>query len=112
MLDLAALQALIAVGELDANSVWPATRRCRNCLEDYQWTYDDVLRMISCLESCDHKNSEWCGIDGNRAVPCDVYTIRYDDSRHQRSPRGLEVYLKFSVEDNGTVTLVLVQSHL
>ena len=112
LLDLAALQAAITSGRLNAEGVWPATRRCRNSLEDCQWSYNDVLRMLGCLLPQDHKNSEWCDIEGGRTVPCDVYTICYDEPRRQRNPRCIEVYLKFSITDDGTLTLVLVQSHL
>ena len=112
VLDLNALQSVIASGQLSANEgVWPATKRSRNSLEDYKWTYADVLKIFSCLLAGDYKNSEWCDIDGDRMVPCDVYTICYDEARCQRNPRGIEVYLKFSIDDNGTLTLVLVQSH-
>lgn len=109
--DLCALQAAIQSGQLGTEGVWPATRRCRNSLEDYQWRYQDILQIFKCLQADDYKNSEWCDIDGGRTVPCDVYTICYDEARHQRNPHGIEVYLKFSIDDAGTLTLVLVQSH-
>ena len=80
-------------------------------MEDYQWSYEDVLTIFSCLLTGDYKNSEWCDIEGDRRVPCDVYTICYDEPRRQRNPRGIKVYLKFSIDDEGTLTLVLVQSH-
>ena len=113
LLDLGALQAAIASGQLNAGGVWPATRRCRNSLEDCQWTFDDILHMLTRLVTSDFKNSEWCDIDGGKTVPCDAYTICYDETRRERNPRGIEVYLKFSVDgDTGTVTLVLVQAHL
>ena len=111
VLNLEALQAVIALGQLNANGVWPATKRSRNCLEDYRWSYDDVLKILSCLLAADYKNSEWCDIDGGRTVPCDVYTICYDEPRRQRNPRGIGVYLKFSIDEVGALTLVLVQSH-
>ena len=113
LLDLRALQSAIVSGQLDAAGVWPATKRCRNSLEDCQWTFDDILHMLTRLVTSDFKNSEWCDIDGGKTVPCDAYTICYDETRRERNPRGIEVYLKFSVDgDNGTVTLVLVQAHL
>ena len=111
VLDLKALQTVITSGQLSAEGVWPATKRSRNSLEDYRWSYEDVLKIFSCLQAEDYKNSEWCDIDGDRTVPCDVYTICYDEPRRQRNPRGIEVYLKFSIDDAGTLTLVLVQSH-
>ena len=111
VLDLGVLQSAIVSGQLTAEGVWPATRRSRNSLEDYQWNYKDVLNIFRCLLAGDYKNSEWCDIDGDRTVPCDVYTICYDEVRCQRNPGGIEIYLKFSIDDEGTLTLVLVQSH-
>ncbi len=111
LIDLEALQASIAGGQLTGEGVWPATRRSRNCLEDYGWTYDDVLQIFSCLRAEDYKESEWCAIDGGRIVPSDVYTVCYDEARRQRNAGGLEIYLKFSVDDDGGLTLILVQNH-
>lgn len=113
LLDLRALQSAIVSGKLDATGVWPATKRCRNSLEDCRWAFDDILHMLTCLITSDYKNSEWCDIDGGKTVPCDAYTIRYDEGRRERNPQGIEIYLKFSVNSStGTVTLVLVQAHL
>lgn len=111
LLSLMALQAAIASKQLDARSVWPATRRCQNSLEDYRWNYDDVLKIFSCLLEVDYKNSEWCSVDGGRTVPCDAYRICYDEVRRQRNHRSTEVYLKFTIDDDNQLRLVLVQSH-
>lgn len=111
LLNLTVLQAVIASKQLNDQGVWPATRRCRNSLEDYGWNYDDVLKVLSCLLAVDYKKSEWCDVDGDRTVPCDVYTLGYDEVRRQRNPSSLEIYLKFSVDDGNQLTLVLVQSH-
>ena len=112
LLDLTAVQAAITSKQLSDQGVWPATRRCRNSLEDYGWSFGFVLEMFSCLLPEDYKNSEWCDVDGSRTVPCDVYRIRFDEVRRKRNPKACEVYLKFSIDDDGALTLVLVQSHL
>ncbi|HNU10986.1 MAG TPA: hypothetical protein PKJ45_06435 [Rubrivivax sp.] len=106
------VQAAIAGGLLADENVWPATRRCRNSLEDYEWSYADVLRMFGCLRDGDYKGSEWCDVDGGRTVPPDVYTIQYDEERGERSRSGLSFYVKFSIDDQGGLTLVLIQCHL
>jgi hypothetical protein len=111
LLDLKALQGVISSGQLTTDNIWPATRRCRNSLEDYTWSFDIVLELFSCLLPQDYKNSEWCGVDGNRTVPCDVYRVCFDEVRRKRNPSACEVYLKFSIDDTGALTLVLVQSH-
>lgn len=112
LLDLALLQDAIASGQLSADSVWVATRRCQSHLEDCQWTYEDVLQILACLTGQDYKGSEWCDVDGGSRYPADAYRIPYDEERRQRQPRALEIYLKFSLDDDGALTLVLVQAHL
>jgi hypothetical protein len=112
LIDLGAVQAAIAGGLLVDDDVWPATRRCWNSLEDYEWSFADVLQMFSCLRAEDYKESEWCDVDGGRTVPADVYTIPYDDKRRERSRNGLVFYVKFSIDNAGGLTLVLVQCHL
>ena len=112
LIDLGAVQAAIAGKLLIDDDVWLATPRCRSRLEDYEWTYADVLKMFSCLRAEDYKESEWCDVDGGRTVPADVYRIAYDDKRRERSRNGLVFYVKFSIDDAGGLTLVLVQCHL
>lgn len=111
LIDLKALQGVITSGQLTKDNIWPATRRCRNCLENYRWSFDIVLEVFRCLLPEDYKNSEWCGVDGSRTVPCDVYRIGFDEVRRKRNSSACEVYLKFSIDDAGALTLVLVQSH-
>ncbi len=112
LMDLGVIQAAIADGLLVDDDLWPATRRCRNSLQDYEWTYADVLQLFSCLRAEDYKGSEWCDVDGGRTVAADVYTIAYDDKRRERSRTGLVFYVKFSIDDAGGLTLILVQCHL
>lgn len=112
LIDLGAVQAAIAGGLLVDDDLRPSTRRCRNSLEDLTWSYADVLQMFSCLRAEDYKESEWCDVDGGRTVPADVYTIAYDDKRRERNRNGLVFYVKFSIDDAGRLTLVLVQCHL
>lgn len=112
LIDLGAVQAAINGGLLVDDDVWLATQRCRSRLEDYEWTYADVLQMFRCLRPEDYKESEWCDVDGGRTVPADVYTIQYDERRRGRSRNGLVFYVKFSIDDVGGLTLVLVQCHL
>lgn len=112
LLDLQELHKAIADGSLDADCLWVATRRCETDLENCQWSYGEVLKMISCLQAEDYHASEWCDVGNGRFVVCDAYKICYDDIGHQRNRKALQVYLKFSIDDAGTLTLVLVQAHL
>lgn len=111
LLDLAALQALVQAGSLDEDDLWVATDRCERDLENYQWDYEDVLHMLTCLKTSDYKNSEWCQVKGGDWYPCDVYRLPYDSDRRARNAQGLEVYMKFSVTEEGQLSLVLVSCH-
>lgn len=109
--DLAVLQGLIADGTLGEDDVWVATDRCERDLENAQWDYGTVLHLLSCLDAKDFKGAEWCTVKGGACHACDVYRLNFDFERGVRNPRGLEVYVKFSVTDDGQLSLVLVSCH-
>lgn len=114
LFDLPALQAAIEQGLLVEESIWLATDRCERDMQNYRWGFADVLRMVACLvpgRQGDYKKSEWCKVVCERWVPCDVYRLNYDSERQRRSQNALEVYLKFSVDEAGGLTLVLVSCH-
>lgn len=111
LLDLSALQALVSDGALGEDEVWVATDRCERDLQNWQWSLADVLHMLICLKSVDFKKAEWCQIKGGAMYPCDVYRLPYDCERRERNPCGLEVYMKFSVTEDGQLSLVLVSCH-
>ena len=67
--------------------------------------------MLDCLLANDYRKSEWCQVNGGSTVACDVYLMPYDDARRQRSAKGLDVYMKFSIDVAGLLTLVLVSCH-
>lgn len=109
--DLSALQGMVATGLLGENEVWVATDSCERDLENERWGYDDVLLLLSSLKPGDFKKAEWCQVKGGALYPCDVYGLNFDFERGVRNTRGLEVYLKFSVSEDGQLTLVLVSCH-
>lgn len=111
LLDLAGLQGLLKSGKFDLDSLWVATDSCERDLENYRWTYENVLQMLVCLMADDYVKSEWCQVKGGSVVPCDVYVMPYDAARYQRNAKGLEVYMKFSIDVAGSLTLVLVSCH-
>ena len=111
LLDLTVLQDMLAKGGLTADQVWVATDRCERDLENERWSYEDVLLLLSSLKPGDFKNAEWCLVKGGALTPCDVYRLHFDFERGVRNTRGLEVYLKFSVSEDGQLTLVLVSCH-
>ena len=111
LLDLAALQALISDGTLGEDEVWVARKgSCETSLQNEGWNYGDVLHMLSLLSNDDFRKAEWCGLKG-KMYPCDVYLLHYDGERRVRNPRGLEVYIKFSVTADLQLRLVLVSCH-
>lgn len=109
--ELVVLQGLVVDGVLGEDEVWVATDRCERDLENERWSFDDVLHLLSCLQPADFKNAEWCQVKGGVLYPCDVYRLHFDFERRVRNARGLEVYMKFSVTEEGQLSLVLVSCH-
>jgi len=111
LIDLKGLQSVLKSADFDLDAIWVATDRCELDLENYKWTYENVVQMLVSLTASDYDKSEWCKVNGGATVPCDVYVMPYDSIRQVRSAKGLEVYMKFSIETDGTLTLVLVSCH-
>ena len=111
LIDLVGLQQAIASGEL--NDVWVGTERAENNLEDFAWTVGDLLDCIACLSTSDHKGAEWCEDSYGGWHPCDAYAIRYDHIAKRRVRYSdINYYLKFSLDEDGALTLVLIGCHL
>ena len=112
LVDMVALQTLLSSGSFDLDNLWIATDKCEHDLSKESWKVSDVLQMLACLHrQQDYRKSEWCQVLGGGMVSCDVYVTRYDAERQPRDPRGLEVYLKFSIDDDGQLTIVMVSCH-
>ena len=113
LVDLSGLQQAIKTGALGDDDVWPATRRAENNLEDLKWIFGDLLDCIACLSSADFKGAEWCEDRNGNWHPCDAYAIRYDHLAKCRVRYSdINYYLKFSLEEDGALTLVLISCHL
>lgn len=110
-IDLGDLQARIRSGALSEYDVWVATTSCERDLQNYRWTYDDVLKMLAALGDGDYRKSQLCKITGGHEMLCDAYVLPWDSERRARTNTGLEVYLKFSLDDEARLTLVLVSCH-
>ena len=109
---LEAVQALLQSGEFDTDQLWLATEKCEKDLLKESWSIHDVLQMLTDLDGlADYYKSEWCEVLGGRFVPCDVYRTPYDAVRKRRHPKGLQVYIKFSIEADGALTIALVSCH-
>lgn len=112
LIKLEAVQALLTSGAFDTEQLWLATDKCEKDLQKERWTVNDVLQMLADIDGkADYYKSEWCEVLGGRLVPCDVYRTPYDAERKRRHPKGLRVYIKFSIELDGTLTITLVSCH-
>ena len=123
LFDLLAIQALLRSGELnlgDDQQCWVATDSCWGHLEDLQWTTANQVRSLLLAlrpgkkrEGGNFVNAQWCkGSDGGMFA-CDSYKVRVDETNNfRRDPAGLEYYVKFSIDESGTLCLVLLQCHL
>lgn len=112
LIDLAALQQAIESGGLGDDDVWLATTRCNTKVQDLKWTIRNLLDCVGCLQSSDHRGAEWCDDGAGQWFACDAYAIRYDDTKGCRSRHGLEFYLKFSIDEDDFLMLIMVSVHL
>jgi len=112
LIQLEAVKALLQSGEFDTDQLWLATEKCEKDLRKEAWSVDDVLQMLVDMDgAADYYKSEWCEVLGGRWVPCDVYRTPYDAQNKRRHAKGLLVYIKFSIEVEGTLTVALVSCH-
>ena len=112
LIKLEAVQALLKSGVFDTDQLWLATNDCEKDLLKERWSIYAVLQMLADMDgTVDYYKSEWCEVLGDRFVPCDVYRTPYDAERKRRHPKGLLVYIKFSIELDGTLTIALVSCH-
>jgi hypothetical protein len=112
LINLAKLQMAINGGALGDDDVLLATHKCNTDVQNLQWSVRDLLDCLGCLQPGDHRGAEWCKNGGDQWVACDAYAIRYDDANRCRSKHGLEFYLKFSIDEDGALTLIMISVHL
>lgn len=109
---LDALKSLLQSGNFDTEQLWIATDKCEQDLRKERWSVSDVLHMLLGLDGPqDYYKSEWCEVIGGRMVPCDVYRTPFDAVHKCRHPKGMRVYIKFSIELDGALTIALVSCH-
>lgn len=112
LINLGALQALLKSGSFDTDQLWLATDKCVRDLQNERWNAEDVLYMlVNLVAGEDYDSSEWCQVKGGRMVPCDVFKTYYDAERKSRNTKALPVYIKFSIDDDGLLTIALVSCH-
>lgn len=112
LIRLEAVQALLKSGTFETDQLWFATEKCEKDLLKESWSINDVLQMLVDMDEAeDYYKSEWCEVFGERFLPCDVYRTPFDAVRKRRHRTGLRVYIKFSIEVDGTLTIALVSCH-
>lgn len=113
LFDLAGLQQAIKSNALDPDSVLLGTRSVDDELQKLTWEVSDLLDCIACLHPSDFRNAQWCRDRHGTWYPCDSYAIRYDEYGRCRAPQsGIEFYVKFSIDEEGSLTLVMLRLHL
>jgi len=112
LFNLAGLQDAIHEGALGDDDVLLATRGCNKGMQTLEWAIEDLLDCIQCLCSADHRGAHWCENGAGQWLACDAYAIHYDEKRRCRSSHGLEFYLKFSIDEDGSLTLIMISTHL
>lgn len=106
------LQAILADEDFDEGQVTLANQDVLKDLLREGWTDQDVRYMLSGLAPKDYRKSEWARVfRGSRWVACDVYHTCYDALHRRRHPKGIAVYLKFSVDNGGRVTILVASCH-
>jgi hypothetical protein len=111
LLDLQAIQACLASGELDPNEMWVATQKADEDLYNLQWDEGDVAVLLASLRHEDFKKSEWCKSSSNSKHACDVYVINFDDETQSRDWRAPLYYVKFSIHEH-RLAVILISCHL
>lgn len=118
LIDLVGLQEAIESGTVDDEDVVVATRDCAKDLQKFPWTIRDLLDCLRCVRPHringphDFRGSEWCKDSQDRWVPCDSYAVRYDEGQRCWSARGLEIFLKFSITEDGELQLIMISAHV
>jgi hypothetical protein len=118
LINLVGLQAAIDAGTMGDDDVVLATRDCASDLRKFPWTIRDLLDCLRCVRPFqtkgyhDFKGSEWCKNSAGQSFPCDVYATRYDEGQRCWSHLGLEIYLKFSITEDGELELIMISVHV
>jgi len=114
---LTGLQGVIRSGALREDDVWLATTDSGNDLWQMKWTIQDLLDFLGCLRPYrlnvehDFHNAEWCKDTRGDWYPCDSYKMSYDKEQKCRDANGVSVFVKFSVSEEGDLTLVVISAH-
>lgn len=113
LIDLKGLQAAIQSKVLKDDAVEFATASSEKEMQNLSWEASDLLDCIASLEPGDFRNAEWCEDGYGTWYACDAYAIKYDHIRRCRVRRSdINYYLKFSIEEDGSLLLIVIRIHL
>lgn len=113
LIDLCGLQTAIKNKVLDRDAVEFATERSEKKMQDLSWEVTDLLACIACLKPDDFRNAEWCQDGYGNWYPSDAYAIRYDHIRRCRVRYSdINYFLKFSIDEDGSLMLIVISVHL
>ena len=103
---------ILASDDFDEQQVILANQDVLKDLIHEGWTDADVRHILAGLLPKDYRKSEWARIlRGRRWVACDVYHTCYDVLRRRRHAKGVPVYLKFSIDTESRVTILVASCH-
>ena len=118
LFDLVDIQQEVQSGRVSADDVVLVTEQARKDRRDrLPWTSSDLFHYIACLNpyklgsAHDFKGAHWCLDSNGNWLACDSYAMRYDSQRRCRSAGGLDVYFKFSVDNQGGLVLLVISLH-
>jgi hypothetical protein len=123
LFDLRALQNLLRSGQMDLGNdqhCWVATDACLDHLENLTWTTGNQVRSLLLAlrpgkrkDGGDFINAQWCADSDGVFSACDSYEVAVDETDNfRRDKNGLIYYIKFSLDEAGSLYLVLIQCHL
>lgn len=118
LFDLVDIQQEVQSGRVGADDVVLVTEQARkDRRERLPWTSSDLFQYIARLRpfnlasAHDFQGAHWCLDSNGNWHACDSYAMRYDSQLRCRSADGLEVYFKFSVNNQGGLVLLVISLH-
>lgn len=123
LFDLLGLQEKLRQGKLDLSKdkdFYVATDDCWDDIKNLKWTPQKQLKDAFLLlkpgsrsaNQGDYLNSQWCKDGDGNWWPCDAYAICINEKEgFVRAKNAPETYLKFSIDANGCLCLILVSCH-
>jgi hypothetical protein len=75
------------------------------------WNDEDAKALILALKTKHYRDSEWCKTSNKQWLPCDAYSIRYDDVSQNEDAGYAEYFVKFGFGTTNDHICVVVSCH-